>query len=342
MYMKKTISLFLVLALALSLAACGGQTAQSPAPTPTAVPESPAAEAHYPVTITSYTENGETYTQTFDQCPERVVSISQANTELLLALGLRDKIIATAHRFSPVYEPLAEEYNSIPFIAEKGYPAKEVVLDQEPDMIVGWGSLFAEDALGPVSEWNDRGVGTYLMNNTVSGLGNRTVEFLYDDIETLGQIFDVEDAAQAMIDDMKTRIAAIGEKVSALPDEQRVRVVTVQYVYENEFLGRGGTDFNRALTELAGGIQVNDNGEQSMEVLIDLDPDVLVILDLSSSPAQEKIDAIKANPTLQNIKAVQNDRFVVLDHAAFYCGGPRTVEAIETLAAAFYPDLFSA
>ena len=145
------------------------------------------------------------------------MSISQANTELLLALGLRDKIIATAHRFSPVYEPLAEEYNSIPFIAEKGYPAKEVVLDQEPDMIVGWGSLFAEDALGPVSEWNDRGVGTYLMNNTVSGLGNRTVEFLYDDIETLGQIFDVEDAAQAMIDDMKTRIAAIGEKVSALP-----------------------------------------------------------------------------------------------------------------------------
>lgn len=95
--MKKTISLFLALALALSLAACGGQTAQSPAPTPTAVPESPAAEAHYPVTITSYNENGETYTQTFDQCPERVVSISQANTELLLALGLRDQ----DHRHRP-------------------------------------------------------------------------------------------------------------------------------------------------------------------------------------------------------------------------------------------------
>ena len=32
----------------------------------------------------------------------------------------------------------------------------------------------------------------------------------------------------------------------------------------------------------------------------------------------------------------------IITHAAFYCGGPRTVEAIETLAAAFYPDLFSA
>ena len=215
------------------------------------------------------------------------------------------------------------------------------MLDQKPDLIVGWGSLFAEDALGAVNDWHERGVHTYLMNNTVSGLGNRTVDFLYDDIEKLGQIFDIEDKAQAMIQDMKDRIADIQEKVSTIPESGRVQVVTVQYVYENEFLGRGGTDFNTNLTELAGGIQANDNGQQSMEVLLSLDPDVLVILDLSSSPAQEKIDAIKANPVLQSLQAVQNDRFVVLDHAAFYCGGPRTIEAIETLAEGFYPELFT-
>lgn len=60
--------------------------------------------------------------------------------------------MATAHRFSPVYERWADEYNSIPFIAESGYPSKEVVLDQKPDLIVGWGSLFAEDALGAVND----------------------------------------------------------------------------------------------------------------------------------------------------------------------------------------------
>ena len=289
----------------------------------------------------TYDQNGEIVEQTFEACPERVVSISQANTELLIALGLTDKIVATAHRFSPVYERMADEYNSIPFIAESGYPSKEVVLDQKPDLIVGWGALFAEDALGAVSDWHERGVHTYLMNNTVSGLGNRTVDFLYDDIEKLGQIFDIEDKAQAMIQDMKDRIADIQEKVSTIPESERVQVVTVQYVYENEFLGRGGTDFNTNLTELAGGIQANDNGQQSMEVLLSLDPDVLIILDLSSSPAQEKIDAIKANPVLQSLQAVQNDRFVVLDHAAFYCGGPRTIEAIETLAEGFYPELFT-
>ena len=68
-----------------------------------------------------------------------------------------------------------------------------------------------------------------------------------------------------MIQDMKDRIADIQEKVSTIPESERVQVVTVQYVYENEFLGRGGTDFNTNLTELAGGIQANDNGQQSME-----------------------------------------------------------------------------
>ena len=42
-----------------------------------------------------------------------------------------------------------------------------------------------------------------------------------------------------MIQDMKDRIADIQEKVSTIPESERVQVVTVQYVYENEFLGRG-------------------------------------------------------------------------------------------------------
>ena len=86
----------------------------------------------------TYDQNGEIVEQTFEACPERVVSISQANTELLIALGLTDNC-GDCHRFSPVYERMADEYNSIPFIAESGYPSKEVVLDQKPDLIVGWG-----------------------------------------------------------------------------------------------------------------------------------------------------------------------------------------------------------
>lgn len=295
---------------------------------------------HYPVTIQSYDQDGVLIEQTFESAPERIVSISQANTELLLALGLGDRIVATAHRFSPVDPNYADQYNAIPFIAESGYPSREVVIDQDPDIIVGWGSLFAGDALGPTQEWAERGVANYVMMNTVVGLGDRTIEWLYEDIALLGQIFDIEERAAELTAEMQTRIAAVQDVIAAIPEEERVSVVSLQYVYENEWLGRGGTDLNRNLVELAGGVHLNDNGRQSMEVLLDLNPDYLVIIDLSSSPTGEKIEALEANTSLAAITAIREDAYFSLDHVSFYCGAPRVVDAIEAMARAFYPDHF--
>ena len=303
-----------------------------------------AQESHYPVTVETYNEVGEIVAQTFEKAPERVVSISQANTELLIALGLADKIIGTAHKFSPIYEVMAEQYNAIPFMVEKGYPSKEIVLDAQPDFLIGWGSLFAEKAMGAASEWHDRGIHTYLMNNTVSGLGPRTVDFLYDDILKLGVIFDVEDTAEAMVANMQERIAAIKNKTSQIPEDEKLNVVTLQYLKENEWLGRGvskgGADFNKNLAELAGANHISEYGYQSLETLVALDPDYIIVIDMSSSRAADTIAAIKENPILKTMDCVKNDKFVPLDHVAFYCGGPRTIETIENLAIAFYPDIF--
>ena len=146
------------------------------------------AESHYPVTVTTYDQNGEPVEQTFASRPERVVSISQANTEILLYLGLGDLIVGTAHRTSTPWGPTAKEYESLNFMAQDAYPSKEAVIALNPDIIIGWGSLFAEDALGPVQNWNELDIGTYLMKNTVSGLGKRNFDYLVEDIENVGKI----------------------------------------------------------------------------------------------------------------------------------------------------------
>ena len=188
---SRLLGLCLSLSMLFALPACsGGQSASSaPAETTPAPTESSAAEeSHYPVTVTTYNQNGEEAEQTFTKCPERVVSISQANTEMLVSLGLSDLIVATAHRTSTPWPETAAEYESLNFLAMDDYPSKEVVLSLEPDLIVGWGSLFADDALGATSDWNDRGINTYLMKNTVSGLGKRNFEFLIQDIENFGPI----------------------------------------------------------------------------------------------------------------------------------------------------------
>ncbi|MGC4029973.1 MAG: ABC transporter substrate-binding protein [Steroidobacteraceae bacterium] len=301
-----------------------------------------AQDGHYPVTIQSYNQDGVLVKQTFKAAPKRVVSIGQANTEVLIALGLADRIIATAHRFSAVDASLADRYKAIPFLSMTTIPPREVVIDLAPDLIVGWGSMFSNEQLGPTSDWAARGINTYLLTNTVPGGGDHTLQHLYEDITTLGKIFDIEKKAAALITGMQQRIAAVQEVVGQIPLKDRVRVVTLQYVYENEWLGRGGADLNRNLVELAGGRHLNDNGRQSMEVLVELNPDFLVIIDLSTSPAAGKIAALEANKSLRNIKAIREHHYFLIDHVQFYAGAPRSVDAVEAMARAFYPRLFPA
>ena len=79
----------------------------------------------------------------------------------------------------------------------------------------------------------------------------------------------------------------------------------------------------------------DEAGKQSIENLIALNPDVLVIINRTDSPAQEKIDALKSNPSLSEVNAVKNDRFVSLDYVDFYGGNYETIDAIESLACGF-------
>ena len=95
-----------------------------------------------------------------------------------------------------------------------------------------------------MQDWNERGIATYIVDNSASGVeGRRTVSRLYNDIEKLGEISELKIRPKAMISDMKTREQAIADKVSTLEDTDKVTVLTVQMVYENEFFGRKDIGF---------------------------------------------------------------------------------------------------
>jgi ABC-type Fe3+-hydroxamate transport system substrate-binding protein len=39
----------------------------------------------------------------------------------------------------------------------------------------------------------------------------------------------------------------------------------------------------------------------------------------------------KEDPSLKNLNAVKNDKFLVIEHTAFYCGSLQTIDSIEAL-----------
>ena len=90
---------------------------------------------------------GTEYPLTLDNCgvslslpaaPERVVAIRSTSTEMLLALGLGERIVGVAFQDGLAPEPWTAQSAALPVLAEK-LPSPEVVLEAEPDLVyAGW------------------------------------------------------------------------------------------------------------------------------------------------------------------------------------------------------------
>ena len=188
--MKKTFALILaVLMLTACCTACSnGKKDDNP---------TPPADAHYPVTITTYNYAKEEVQVTFNKCPEKVVCTNQTQTELLLYFGLDKYIAGMAYLDGEIRDDLKPQYEALKAAGKeltvKGYPSKETVLALEPDFIFGWRSAFADEALGDVSEWHNMGVGTMVLRCSNNTVPERNLEAVLADIEDIGKIFNIEE-----------------------------------------------------------------------------------------------------------------------------------------------------
>ncbi len=105
-----------------------------------------------------------------------------------------------------------------------------------------------------------------------------------------------------------------------------------------------GKALETQLIALAGGVNVFADLDEtwsnvSWEEAVARAPEVIVINDYGQTSAADKIALLKHNPALASMPAIQNDRFVVLPLPSAF-EGVRNPDAVRTLAAGFYPELF--
>src|SRR5690606_25234642 len=94
--------------------------------------------------------------------PERVVTIKSTALEMLLALGLGDRIVGRAFEDGPLPAEWAGEADGIPVLSEK-LPSHEVVLETEPDLVYGgWESNFTADGAGTRDGLAGLGIASYV------------------------------------------------------------------------------------------------------------------------------------------------------------------------------------
>lgn len=289
----------------------------------------------YPLTI----RNGDT-TLVFDKAPERAVTLNGHVTELMLSLGLAAEMVGTAYLNHPILDELKADYDTIPILSDgTGSPSLEVVLGTNADFAFGRLSAFRDTAVAPVEKLGELGINAYAVKGTL--IKGATMADVYEDISSIGQIFDTQPAATALIEKIKGEIGEVQARV-AVAGRPKVKVLV--YDSGEDAIYTTGKALQSHLIELAGGENIFADLDEtwsnvSWEEAVARAPEIIVINDYGQTSAEAKIALLKGNPALASMPAIQHNRFVVLPLLSAF-EGVRNPDAVRTLAAGFYPDLF--
>ncbi|EWC64326.1 ABC transporter (iron.B12.siderophore.hemin), periplasmic substrate-binding component [Actinokineospora spheciospongiae] len=281
--------------------------------------------------------------------PKRAVALNQGSAEIMLALGLADRMVGTATWTDPVLPELAEANAKVPRLADNA-PSFERVLAVEPDFVAAsFESVLGTGGVATRERFEELGVTTYLSptdcgtkDNSGDGDGVRSTALTMDDvfreIRDLAELFDVTERGEQVV-------AGLRERLDTATRDLDASGVSILYWFANSespYLA-GCCGAPGVITGALGAKNVFDDTraewpQVNWETVAERDPAVLVIGDLTrksqtAETAAAKIAFLESNPVTSRMRAVQGKRYVPLSGQAL---NPtmRTVEGVEKVAAA--------
>ena len=297
--------------------------------------------AEYPLTFTTYDYEGNEVETTYEKAPEKVLAVYQGSIETMLALGLEDRLVATAGLDNEVPDEMKAAFSETNYLDEFT-PSLETVTMLEPDMILTWGSIFAEDRLGNVTNWIDKGCNTYINTNTRKG-GSGTLENECTDILNLGMIFDVQDKAEAIVNNIQDVVSKTKEAAGNMEEKPSVLILEP---YGEDISNYGEKSLGGDMvTQLGAELANPDASSVGKEDIIAANPDVIFVVympyagDDPETVKESQLSAITEDEALQSLDAIKNGRVYPIMLSEMYASATRTQDGIETFAKGLYPDI---
>lgn len=311
-----------------ALAACAGGSASGGTDDSTTATTAAASSAAFsPVTL----DNCGTEV-TVDAPPERVVAIKSTSIEMLLALGLEDRLVGTAFADGPVPDAYAAAYDAVPVLSDK-VPGQEALLEVQPDFVyAGWESNFSDDGAGERSALQGLGIGTYVSPAACKEDGYMpdplTFDGLFDEIREIASVFGVEDRAEDLIADQQAALDAVQ------PPAEETTALWYSSGTDTPYVG-AGIGAPQMMMDAAGltniFADVHDTWTSAgWEQVVAADPDVIVLVDATWNTADSKIAMLEGNPATSQLTAVKEHRYLTVPFPAAEAG-VRNADAVVSL-----------
>ena len=264
-------------------------------------------------------------TVTLNGTPQRIISLAPANTEILFALGLGDKVVGDTD-----YCNYPAEAQNVSKVGGFSTPTIEKIVALEPYVV--FAAPIHEDTVIPQLE--NLGI-------KVIALAPTTINETYDAIELVGNVTGVQKAADTLVKNMKARINAVTSLVANLSDKEKPNVFYI--VWHDPLMSAGGDTLQSQIIELTGGknIFVNSSGYPpvSLETVLDRNPDIIIASTGMGSGVDAPLNWALNESRLQVTNASKEGKIFSINTDLTGRFGPRIVDAVEEMFRLIHPDL---
>ncbi len=302
-----------LLASTVGLAACGSDSTTGKDTVTGAAPVAATAGAGsrtaYPVDVQNCGR-----TLHFDKAPTRIVSGWTTNTELLIALGVTDKIVGQYNTSSGTPSATyADADKKVPTLSASA-PTREALLAARPELIWADGSyLFDGQQLPTIKELNAQGIQVMILSGFCTDDASKAkVRDVVTDVTALGTILDVKNKADQIKADIDSRLQQVAAQVNGKNTVPVAMISTFNktiYTYEGVYSD---------IAQLAGATNIYAGtlpagkyyGQLSVEDITRKNPGTLVYL-LSGSEA-EATARTYLTTALPTVDAVRNNHVIFL------------------------------
>jgi iron complex transport system substrate-binding protein len=290
----------------------------------------------------------------------RIASMLASATEIVSALGCRDALVARSHEcdYPPGVDALPcctepkidlkgnsrDIDDRVKAVVEEGLSVYRVDGDAlkalQPDVIVTQSqcevcAVSENDLRAVVGDWLDAAP-------VIVTLKPDALADIWTDIRNVAGAIGAGARGEALVAELKARLAAIADAAAALPD--RPGVACIEWI---DPLMAGGNWIPELVTMAGGTCLFGEAGKHSpwMEWadLQAADPDVIVVLPCGFDIARTRreMPALTERSGWRDLRAVRNGRVYVTDgNQYFNRPGPRIAESLEILAEILHPGRF--
>ena len=262
--------------------------------------------------------------------PQRIITASIGHDEITLALVPRDRLVGVGNiSKNSTYSNIASVVQDIAEISRD----PETIIAQAPDVLVT-SPFFSAEAIEALSKTGIPVVQTELKQNPEARINS---------ILFMGYIFGEEERAIEFAAEVSNRHESLVAVTGKADIKPKVLALTQ---YSDKLWVAGGNSTEGGVISAAGGINVaeeagiEENQTTSLEGVIAMNPDVIVIAQPLEFGAEEFRRSLLANEALAEIPAIKNNQVHVVEGKYFTTLSYWNIRGAEDLARILWPEDF--